>query len=118
MVNGISKKIVVIKNVPSNIIEEAILILKNDNDKYEAAAINSEAARKRRKWKNEYLLKEAEDIISAFIKEHNIMDGSTMKKLDKNETQNKNKSFITNTVINSALVCSILLLLYVITRII
>ena len=32
MVSGVTKKIVILKDIPSNLIEEAILILKNDYD--------------------------------------------------------------------------------------
>lgn len=117
MVNGISKKIVVIKNVPSNIIEEAILILKNDPEKTGGTNLKLDLSKKRTKWKNEYLLKEAEDIISDYIKQHNVKGVESFVKDKKVKLKQKN-SLMTNLVINSALTGSILLLFYILIRIV
>ena len=70
MVSGKTKRIVVIKDIQSNIIEEAILILKNDIDveknekqvKHKEASSNAESG-------NDYLLNEARLIIDNYIKE-------------------------------------------------
>jgi len=70
MVSGKTKRIVVIKDIQSNIIEEAILILKNDIDggksekqvKHKEALSNAGSG-------NDYLLNEARLIIDNYIKE-------------------------------------------------
>ena len=71
MVAGDTKKIVVIKNISSNLIEEAILILKND-----PGSKGSEQADKSSQSKssagNDYILKEAESIINQYIKENGL----------------------------------------------
>jgi len=70
MVSGKTKRIVVIRDIPSNIIEEAILILKNDIDieKIEKQFKNKEAP-SNAKAGNDYLLNEARLIINNYIKE-------------------------------------------------
>lgn len=72
MVNGKTKRIVIIKDIHSNIIEEAIIILKNDIDtskfhltdkgKQSQTSTNS-------KFESDYLMNEARLIINNYIKE-------------------------------------------------
>ncbi len=117
MVNGISKKIVVIKNIPSNVIEEAILILKNEPENAVGNNAKPDSSKKKAKWKNEYLLKEAEDIISEYIKQNNVKGVEAFGN-EKHPKLRRKKGFLTNVVINSVLTGSILLLFYILTRIV
>ncbi|HHW48204.1 MAG TPA: hypothetical protein GXX14_06260 [Clostridiaceae bacterium] len=73
MVSGRTKRVVVIKDIQSNIIEEAILILKNDIDieKIEKQAKHKEVP-SNAKMGNDYLLNEARLIINNYIKECKI----------------------------------------------
>lgn len=114
MVNGSTRKIVVIKNVPSNIIEEAILILKNDSPAHKHDT-NVDLGKKKNKKENDYLLKEAEEIINEYIKEYKTKyaSGHTFGK----HSFLKNK-LITNTAINTVLIGSIILLLFIIMRVV
>jgi hypothetical protein len=65
MVAGDTKKIVVIKDIPSDLVEEAILILRNETDD-----IRNEKNNKRPK--DDFILKEAEAIIDRYIKENKL----------------------------------------------
>ncbi len=69
MVSGITKKVVVIRDIPSNMIEEAILILKSEPEsKDNAGNKNSMHINK----SSDHLLKEAEMIIRNYVKENRL----------------------------------------------
>ena len=58
------KNMMILKNLPSNIVEEAIIILKNNNkvkqnEKIESNKIDKES----KKTENDYILKEAEMLV-------------------------------------------------------
>ncbi|MCX7749361.1 MAG: hypothetical protein N2645_21085 [Clostridia bacterium] len=115
MVNGNTKRIVVIKDIPSNIIEEAILILKCDPSPKNTKA-SPETQAKNRKKENDYLLKEAELIINDYIKQNKVQDA---QKVTPKETRSpKKRRIMTNTFINAALIGSIVLLIFLITKVI
>ena len=113
MASGIPKRIVVIKDIPSNFIEEAILILKSD------PASNVEKGKgtsRRKKIDEDYLVKEAELIVNSYIKESKLDIGpKNTARLKFDMPKNKNKL---NTIINLALFGSIALLIFIITRVI
>lgn len=70
MVAGNLKRVVVLRNLSSNLIEEAILILKS-----EPGSGGDGTAQKggdKSKQDNDFLFKEAESIISGYIRENNI----------------------------------------------
>jgi hypothetical protein len=71
MVAGDTKRIVVIKNISSNLIEEAILILKNDPGS-KAVEQNEKSAQCSSNAGNDYILKEAESIINQYIRENGL----------------------------------------------
>lgn len=74
MVAGDTKRIVVIKNISSNLIEEAILILKSGpGAKDEGQSENPPKTGIR----NELILKEAENIINQYIKENGLVRNRT-----------------------------------------
>ncbi|MDP4092113.1 MAG: hypothetical protein Q8920_02010 [Bacillota bacterium] len=111
--NGNTRKIVVIKDIPSNFIEEAILILKTDpapsGDNTQAVEI-----KKGKKKDNEFLLKEAESIINNYICE---CKNRGINIIDPTKRPNKLKrKFITNVVINIVLICSVAFLIFVLSR--
>lgn len=112
--DGNTKRILVIKDIPSNFIEEAILILKSEagpgKDKAQESIVNKNA----KKVDNDFLIKEAEMIINNYIKEckkRGIYTDTTGEK----PGILKNK-FKTNMIINSALVGSIAFLIFVLTK--
>lgn len=71
MVTGDTKRIVVIKNISSNLIEEAILILRCDCISQDGAGISAVPNNKGR-IKNEFILKEAETLINNYIRENRL----------------------------------------------
>lgn len=106
MVSGITKKIVVIKGVQSNLIEEAILILKSDSDigKESLAERISEDKKKR---KDDFLLNEAQSIIDNYIRECRQRAG--IRRETDHEKSRFGKFFSVNTIINFVLTSSIIL---------
>lgn len=116
MFSGNTRRIVVIKDIPSNIIEEAIFILKHEPGNGRVNRAVADILHKNKKKENDYLLKEAEMIISNYINDCKVeVKSATAENIKLNTPNNK---FLTNTIINLALVGSIALLILVITRII
>lgn len=112
MVAGDSKRIVVIKNISSNLIEEAILILKPGQDA-PAETGGSKPAKNRSNKKNDLLLKEAEFIINQYIKEHGLLK-SNNKHLPPRKFLHFKLSV--NAVINIFLAAAVMFLLFVIGK--
>ncbi len=114
MVADDTKRVIVIKNISSNIIEEAILILKNRPDT--AAGDQSQnPARLKSSKGNEFILKEAEDIINQYIKEN----GLTVRRRNNHFSYARRILRIrpsTNIIINIFLISAILFLIFVISR--
>lgn len=109
-----SKKIVVVKDIPSNIIEEAIFILKNEPAKKDGEKDGKEPVGVHSKAGKDYLLKEAEAVINSYIiqNKYNVRcsTGISLKVGD------GKKKLITNLAINATMVASIALLIFVISR--
>ena len=112
MVCDDTKRVVIIRNISSNIVEEAILVLKDKKTSKNKNIMISSANSSRKA--NNYLLREAEDIINNYIKERNLK-GGLVHELNL-KPFNPNKKFI-NTVINIALGASIALLLFIISKV-
>lgn len=95
------KRIVVLSNIPSNVIEEAIFILKNEN-------VNDEKKSKNEiEQKREFLiLKEAEIIINNFAKDFNNI-------LNK---PNRVKAWHIDFLINTGLIVGISLFIYLLIK--
>jgi len=110
MNNAITKSILVIKDTQSNLIEEAIFILKKGNEKLE----QNDKCLVKSKRDGEYLMKEAEMIINNYFKENKKSVVTNEKPVSKNKRFNN--KFITNLAINIALVGSITFLIFIITR--
>ncbi len=114
MVAGDSKRIVVIKNISSNLIEEAILILKPGRDT-PAGTGGSKPTQSRTNTRNDVLLKEAEFIINQYIKEHGLIKNRNKHLPPKNI---KRFNISVNAAINIFLTAAIVLLLFVIGKLI
>lgn len=69
MSNNSLKNIVVLNNLPSNIIDEAIIILKSKKmaRKLELVEKNTTINYKKKKESDDYIIKEAENVISNYI---------------------------------------------------
>lgn len=107
MVCDNTRRVVIIKNISSNIVEEAILVLKNKN-----AGKNTVISAASFDKDNSYLLKEAEDIINGYVHTQKTK-GSIANHLKR---PNMKKSRI-NTIINIILVACIILLLYLVSKV-
>lgn len=114
MVSGGSKRIVVIKDIPSNFIEEAIFILKGEdskskvvrtkNDYREGATVNQQV----KPQNNDYIIKEAQIIIDSYINENKLQAETRRKQYQKQNILTK--VFSLNMIINTTLIASIVLL--------
>ncbi len=111
MVAGDTKRIVVIKNISSNLIEEVILILKSGaDDKKCDQVLNKSNIR------NDFILKEAEGIINQYIRENKLT-----RYPDKRRTAGRRPFRLrlsTNTIINISMAAAVLFLLVVISQLV
>jgi hypothetical protein len=98
MVLGKTRKIVVIKNIPSNIIEEAILILKSEHDPKDVKDYKGVMKTKKVK-SNDYLVKEAEYIINNYVKESKLVSRQDTE-LSFKEVKASRKKFFISMAIN------------------
>lgn len=115
MVTGDTRRIVVIKNISSNLIEEAILILKCEPP-VQKGTETSKSPNVASRINEEFILKEAEAIISSYSRE-NRLPIINNKRGRKSAGFLKNKVFI-NILINLALLGSIAFLLFLAVKLI
>lgn len=114
MIRGNTKRVVVIKDIPSNYIEEAILILKAKPGMNIYSNIKESLAKGKVSQGDDYLVKEAELIISNYVKE-NEKNGGAARDSGSPPRPIKDK-FLTNTIINLVLIGSLSLLIFLISR--
>ncbi len=108
MFYGKSKKVIVINDIHSNLFESAILVLKEEKDREEKCNIfNSD---KKNNVKNDFILKEAEAIINNYIKENKS------KLVQKKKSENANSILMKNIIINSALVGSVVAVVFLLIK--
>lgn len=81
MENNKMKNIVVLKNLPSNIVEEAIVFVKTNKYAKKLEYIDKTTNLKKDKEKNkrEYIIKEAESVVSNYIDKMENKDKSNKK---------------------------------------
>ncbi len=115
MPDGVTKRIVVIKDVPSNVIEEAILILKSDSG-LKGNSYSKERVLRKAHYDNAFLYREANMIISDYLK-GNGLGIAAEQRADKITKLTKNKPLV-NRLINLLLMGSIALLVFLIARMI
>lgn len=119
MIFGNSRRIVVVKGIPSNFIEEAILILKHepDYDNNKPNIKGSTARNDSTKVNTEYILKEAETIINSYITENKLNEKYKKKVVFSKGFPRSDKKGI-NFILNAGLVLSIGILVVVLVRLI
>lgn len=114
MVADNTRRVIVIKNISSNLIEEAIFILKNGPD---AATKNQpqQAARHKAGKRNELILREAEDIINQYIKEKGlaVKNGNNHLPSAKKIPRIRPSA---NTIINISMIAAILFLIFIVSK--
>lgn len=112
MVAGNTKKVIVIKNISSNLIEEAILILKNEPGAHDRNQVEKKVQRSN--VKTDYILREAESIINQYIKENGL------ERLQNRRSVNNKKmlsfNIPVNVLINLSLMAAIAFLIYVVSK--
>ncbi len=109
MDNKSIKNMVVLKNLPSNIVEEAIFILKTNKmaKKLEYIDKNKNLKNKNIEKGEDYIIKEAESVVANYIEK---MEGN-----EKNRVKNKfNKNY--KTLRNYSIAVSILFLLAILLK--
>lgn len=82
------KNMIVLKNLPSNLVEEAIIILKENNKihKYQTISPNEENIEEEEKEQTGYIVKDAEMVIKSYldrIENNSPKKERTIKKLEK-----------------------------------
>lgn len=121
MFYGKSRRIIVIKDIHSNLFEEAILVLREDTEQGKGKGIAAKMEKSNEKGNN-YILKEAELIISNYIKDNKSLFTGNLKveqgQSKKNEkvSKIKDKEFMKNLIINSALLGSIAAVAFIIIQ--
>ena len=104
------KNIVVLKNLPSNLVEEAIVILKSNKvaKKLEYIDKTSNKNINNTKKAKEYMIREAESVISSYISK--IEDNRNSNKIPKSNIEKKYKKLkIYSIIISTILLLSILI---------
>lgn len=116
MVYGNSKRIVVVKDIPSNVIEEAILILKHEPGKEAATNIGAKTTSKKdgANVNTDFLMKEAEIIINSYINEGKLQEKYPRKIVMGKKIFPKNHKL--NLILNVGLVISAAFLLFVLSK--
>ncbi len=86
MQEGNYKNTIVLKNVPSNIVEEAILVLKENKKVWALEKINNKVNENKDIIKKDYIVKEAEIVVTDYIEK-------ITKKEKENQIKNKNLKY-------------------------
>ena len=113
MVCDNTKRVVVIRNIPSNFIEEAILVLKSKPEGNAGKDIKKVFSKNDKKI-SDHVLIEAEEVINNYIKKNGAQRELGIE-LHLRPCHKKPK-LLTSTVINLALLGSIVLLLFMIAK--
>ncbi|MDF2986505.1 MAG: hypothetical protein K0R50_2015 [Eubacterium sp.] len=111
MFYGKSKKVIIIRDIHSNLFEEAILVLKEDKEqeKNEGGKLSSGNSHN---FKSDFILKEAETIINNYIKDNK----GKLNPAQKKQLLKKNPTFMKNLLINSALFGSIAAVIFLLIK--
>jgi len=112
MVAGDTKRIIVIKNISSNLIEEAIIILKNEPVAQEHG--RHEDPMKSKPAKSDFILKEAESIINQYIRENGLIISRNKHRQSSCKIPHAKLSI--NVIINILLAAAMLFLILVIGK--
>lgn len=107
MFYGKSKKVIILRDIHSNLFEEAILVLKEEKEQEQNKKVTSD-----KNINNDFILKEAESIINNYIRDNK----SKLVEPKKKQRVIKNPAFMKNLLINSALVGSIAAVIYLLIK--
>lgn len=110
--NGVHRRIVVLRDIHSNLIEEAILVLKTEPENESGSSKKTEGPNAARD--KDFILKEAQSIINNYVEQ--LQQQESLDSASKKEEKSFKSQFITNLIINSALTGSILLLAFFVSK--
>ena len=116
MLFGNAKRIVVVKDIPSNLIEEAIFILKSEPGNHCEEKKSRGTTLTHNRVSKDYLLKEAEAVINNYITQNKLVEHGTAGVSIKLSRGKDRKKHMTNLVINASMVASGALLIFVLSR--
>lgn len=102
-----AKRMIVLRDIPSNLIEEAILILKSDSNLKENSLIGKSQAEEK---KDFLILREAEMIINSFNKQNGVISRNS------NVQEILAKKRYIDIIINTSLICGIGILIFLIIK--
>ena len=107
MKNDNLKNIIVLKNLPSNLIDEAIVILKSNKNAKKLQLVENGIISKTEEYKNNnYIVKEAENVIANYIER--LENNKNNKKFNKNiETKYKNVKLYSLIISIVFIICAI-----------
>lgn len=109
MFHGKSKKVIILKDIHSNLFEEAILVLKEDREREpgQGGKLTSGG-----NIKSDFILKEAETIINNYIRDNKIK----FRPPNKKRLFAKDSRLMKRLLINSALVGSLAAVIYLLIK--
>ena len=96
------KNMVILKDIPSNIVEEAIIILKENKKAKRLEKIETKEGIKKKERTNDYILKEAEMFVNNYIskiEQKKKTKSSINKELERKCNRLKNYAYISSFVI-------------------
>jgi len=111
MFYGKSKKVIILKDIHSNLFEEAILVLKEDKERDKEVG-DGLASGKKSNAKSDFILREAESIINNYIKENKVKFSPQKKR----ESLKPKSKLMMNVLINSALFGSIAAVIFLLIK--
>lgn len=112
MVYDETKKIIIVKNIPSNLIEEAILILKGNPKKEEKNSKGQYVTSEYKK--NQYIIKEAEEVIKNCVYGKKSLNNLAVE-LNLKPSFFRLRMFA-NTIVNIVMLGSIVLLILMVAK--
>ncbi len=107
MTKSCSRRIVVLRDIPSNIIEEAILVLKNESTVVEKDTLEKNKIEKKRDF---LIIKEAETIINSFVNDNNKLSNKT------SSIRKLSRRWYIDLLINTTLIVGISVFIYLICK--
>lgn len=104
------RRVLIIKNINSQFVDEAIVFLKSDIKKTSKGSLNLN------KLDKDYVVNESINVINSYIERNYLLAEKKDKLLNKFEKKGKNKKNYFTIMLNIALFLSIMLLIYLISR--
>lgn len=102
------KNIVVLRDLPSNLIDEALLILKPNHKIKSVEHIQKRNDKPANNNSQDYIIKEAEMVISSFLSRNDISNNKKVKKLEQKYKRLKITSAVLSLIIFAGIIINFL----------